>query len=242
MLNTGSNRLTGRAAEHCNSPPREAAEPPSLEARGCGPWGRVWVAGLAVRGSSWTRPSRGCFPTQTPAQPGVPGPSRSQGRRRPRSSRWGGGAKASSARARSAALPPTRRCHVAAALQPARGAAPLHGEPPPPPPCSPFVLPAVPAARTASCGAGLCLGASGPAAGPELLPGAARALLYGALSAAGMRRGGSESASGLHAGSAKGGRRGESVFRLAKINVKDNESVACPPQQNVRAYCACCLC
>lgn len=69
MLNTGSNRLTGRAAEHCNSPPREAAEPPSLEARGCGPWGRVWVAGLAVRGSSWTRPSRGCFPTKPQHSP-----------------------------------------------------------------------------------------------------------------------------------------------------------------------------
>uniref|UniRef100_A0A8C3Q601 THO complex subunit 1 n=2 Tax=Geospiza parvula TaxID=87175 RepID=A0A8C3Q601_GEOPR len=85
------------------------------------PWNRADAALGDVFGwrawhcrvSGWTRPSRGCFPTQSPAQPGVPstvalpGPSRSQSPRRSRSSLFppGGGAMASSARARNASRP-----------------------------------------------------------------------------------------------------------------------------------------
>lgn len=145
------------------------------------------------------------------------------------------GAMASSLRARRAAQP--AREHVAAALQPARGAAPLHGQPPPPPPSLPPVPPAFPASLPLGRGPGGREGAglgypSEPAAGSG--PGAP--LWNQPLSAAGVGmwalwecgRCGNEGGVGARAGCAPPRPRAGSVFSLAKINVETMEARRAP--------------
>lgn len=132
------------------------------------------------------------------------------------------GAMASSLRARRAAQP--AREHVAAALQPARGAAPLHGQPPPPPPSLPPVPPAFPASLPLGRGPGGREGAglgypSGPAAGSG--PGAP-------LWSAERGWGGNAAGVRMRAGCAPPRPRAGSVFSLAKINVETMEARRAP--------------